>query len=107
MTEAAKTQDSKSRKLDQYIVRFPDGMRDMLKAEAAKNNRSLNAEIIARIEMSFAIEKRLGPDMEALKKAVKEVEEMHRHADENLVKTQYMMDEVKGMLAKLNAHSIY
>lgn len=43
-------QDSKSRKLDQYIVRFPDGMRDRLKDEAENNNRSLNAEIVARLE---------------------------------------------------------
>ena len=46
-------QDSKSRKLDQYIVRFPDGVRDRLKDAAAENNRSLNAEIIARLEASF------------------------------------------------------
>lgn len=39
-----------SAKLDQYIVRFPDGMRDRLKAEAAANKRSLNAEIISRLE---------------------------------------------------------
>lgn len=48
------SQDSPSRKLDQYIVRFPDGMRDRLKDIAAANNRSLNAEIIARLERSFA-----------------------------------------------------
>ncbi|MUZ63473.1 Arc family DNA-binding protein [Agrobacterium vitis] len=47
-------QDSHSRKLDQYIIRFPDGMRDRLKQEAAENNRSLNAEIIHRLEQSFA-----------------------------------------------------
>lgn len=46
-------QDTPSRKLDQYIVRFPDGMRDRLKAVAAENGRSLNAEIIARLEASF------------------------------------------------------
>ena len=46
-------QDSPSRKLDQYIVRFPDGMRDRLKDEALKNKRSLNAEIVARLEASF------------------------------------------------------
>ncbi len=46
-------QDSPSRKLDQYIVRFPQGMRDKLKEEAAKNNRSLNAEIIDRLEETF------------------------------------------------------
>lgn len=38
---------------DRYIVRFPDGMRDRI-AEAAKaNNRSMNSEIIARLEASF------------------------------------------------------
>lgn len=46
-------QDTPSRKLDQYIVRFPDGMRDRLKDEAAKNGRSLNAEIIHRLEGSL------------------------------------------------------
>ena len=44
-------QDTPSRKLDQYIVRFPDGMRGQLKKAAKENNRSLNAEIIARLEV--------------------------------------------------------
>jgi len=39
-----------SSQLDQYMVRFPEGMRDELKAAAAAFNRSLNAEIIARLE---------------------------------------------------------
>lgn len=43
-----------SDKLDQYIVRFPDGMRDLLKSEAEKNGRSMNAEIITRLEASLA-----------------------------------------------------
>jgi len=42
-----------SDKLDQYIVRFPHGMRDRIKAEAEQNGRSMNAEIIARIEHSL------------------------------------------------------
>lgn len=46
-------QDTPSRHLDQYVVRFPDGLRDRLKAEAKRNNRSLNAEIIARLESSL------------------------------------------------------
>lgn len=39
---------------DKYIVRFPEGMRDRLKAEAKANNRTLNAEIVARLEDSFS-----------------------------------------------------
>ncbi len=51
-----------AKKLDQYIVRFPEGMRDALKRRAAENNRSLNAEIIARLEASFdTIETALTP----------------------------------------------
>ncbi|MFU0504038.1 Arc family DNA-binding protein [Pseudaminobacter sp. NGMCC 1.201702] len=52
-------QDSKSRKLDQYIVRFPDGMRDELKELAAEHNRSLNAEIIARLAEFQEMDERL------------------------------------------------
>lgn len=38
---------------DRFIVRFPEGMRDQI-AEAAKaNNRSMNSEIVARLEASF------------------------------------------------------
>lgn len=38
---------------DRYIVRFPDGMRDKIQEEAKANNRSMNAEIVARLERSF------------------------------------------------------
>lgn len=42
-----------SEKLDQYMLRLPDGMRERLKALAEGNKRSLNAEIIARLEESL------------------------------------------------------
>lgn len=35
---------------DKYIVRFPPGMRERLKQDAAKNARSLNAEIVKRLQ---------------------------------------------------------
>ncbi len=38
---------------ERFIVRFPDGMRDRLKDAAAANNRSMNAEIVARLQESF------------------------------------------------------
>ena len=42
-----------SRIAEQFVVRFPEGMRGRI-AEAAKaNNRSMNAEIVARLERSF------------------------------------------------------
>lgn len=39
---------------DQFIVRFPDGMRDKIKAAADTKGRSMNAEIITRLEASLA-----------------------------------------------------
>lgn len=42
-----------SQKLDQYIVRLPDGMRDRLKSAAEGHKRSMNAEIVDRLDRSF------------------------------------------------------
>ena len=44
-----------SDKQDQNMVRFPDGMRDQLKLAAETNKRSMNAEIVARLELSLAL----------------------------------------------------
>ena len=40
-----------SRDSDKFMLRLPDGMRDRLKSAAAANNRSMNAEIVAAIEL--------------------------------------------------------
>ena len=39
-----------SRGSDQFPVRFPEGMRDRIKADAEANGRSMNSEIVARLE---------------------------------------------------------
>jgi len=43
-------QSSPSRDADKYIVRFPSGMRDEVKRQAAENGRTINAEIIYRLK---------------------------------------------------------
>lgn len=42
-----------SDKQDQFMIRFPDGMRDRIKAAADANNRSMNAEIVATLEDAY------------------------------------------------------
>lgn len=42
-----------SEKLDQYMLRLPDGMRDRIKHVAETNNRSMNAEIVATLEEKY------------------------------------------------------
>jgi plasmid stability protein len=58
-----------SDKQAQFMVRLPDGMRDRLKEAAADNNRSMNAEIVARLRdtlKSTRQEKYLAKQMEEL-----------------------------------------
>lgn len=38
---------------ERFIVRLPDGMRDQIAVVAKDNNRSMNAEIVARLQASF------------------------------------------------------
>ena len=42
-----------SRELDKFILRLPDGMRDLIAEEAKANNRSMNAEVVSRLQNSF------------------------------------------------------
>lgn len=38
---------------DQFMLRLPEGMREQIKAAAESSGRSMNAEIVARLEESF------------------------------------------------------
>lgn len=38
---------------EQYIVRFPEGMRDRIREEADRNCRSMNAEIIFHLQRAL------------------------------------------------------
>ena len=40
-----------SQNQDKFVVRLPDGMRDWIKSAADKNNRSMNSEIVARLNV--------------------------------------------------------
>ena len=42
-----------SRLAEQFVVRFPNGMRDRIADEAKANGRSMNAEIVHRLQASF------------------------------------------------------
>lgn len=38
---------------DNFNMRFPDGMRDFIKAQAKENGRSMNAEIIYQLKRAY------------------------------------------------------
>jgi hypothetical protein len=43
-----------SEQQDRFIVRLPNGMRDKIGVAARANKRSMNAEIVQRLEASFS-----------------------------------------------------
>lgn len=43
-----------SHQQDQYVIRFPEGLRTRIKEEAARNRRSMNAEMIFHLERAYA-----------------------------------------------------
>lgn len=44
---------------DQYKLRLPEGMRDAIWKSSVANKRSMNAEIISRLEHSFSNDSKL------------------------------------------------
>lgn len=42
-----------TRESDRFIVRLPDGMRDQLATSAKESGRSMNAEVVARLQASY------------------------------------------------------
>ena len=48
------TEDQNRTLQDKFMLRLPDGMRERIREAAEQNKRSMNAEIIARLEASFS-----------------------------------------------------
>ena len=46
-----------SRVQDKFVIRLPDGSRPEIAAVASRNHRSMNSEIIHRLERSLSLER--------------------------------------------------
>ena len=42
---------------DKFVIRLPDGLRPEIAAVASRNHRSMNSEIIHRLERSLSLER--------------------------------------------------
>jgi hypothetical protein len=80
-----KLKKSPGRGSDQFVLRFPDGMRDRIASLAAENGRSMNAEIISRLEQTFENDETV---LELWRK-VEKLEEMVKDHDEQLNPMRY------------------
>lgn len=68
-----------SRTAEQFVVRFPDGMRDRIAEVAKANNRSMNAEIVSRLQASLEINQSSGANLE---RSLKNVRNLSAHGVE-------------------------
>jgi ATP phosphoribosyltransferase len=81
---------------DKYVLRLPDGLRDQIKEAAETYNRSMNAEIIARLEQAYANWPRIRLPRELLRRIEEAMtpEEMSQIEDD-------IARSVRGQLTKM------
>lgn len=53
LMDKAMKKEAPSVAADKFIVRLPDGMRNLIAEAATENNRTMNAEVVARLQSSF------------------------------------------------------
>lgn len=73
-----------SRTAEQFVLRLPEGMRGRIAEVAKASGRSMNAEIVARLEASFAEDVSV-EDRATLRKLVAEEIENYLHARKGVV----------------------
>jgi hypothetical protein len=61
----------RSDKQEKFMLRLPDGMRELIKESSTKSGRSMNAEIVHRLRESFVHDSFSLPDRERTIKALK------------------------------------
>lgn len=81
---------AKAQPQDKFVVRFPDGLRDQIAEEAKTAGRSMNAEIVTRLEWS------LGTQL------LDQVEQLHN----NLDAVRSLSARVDALRADIKAHEM-
>lgn len=73
----------------QYQLRLPEELRDEIKESAKTHNRSMNADIVARLEQSFTSESPLHDESE-----VKSIKDQLESMTEAYHQTQHRFDKL-------------
>ncbi len=105
------TKPAKIQPQDKFVVRFPDGLRDKVADEAKASGRSMNAEIVHRLELSFAQGAAVtqyrgaaeqGLDMaKELAETVKSLQQQLKQRDDAMQKMTAFMESMQGTLNQL------
>lgn len=82
----------------QYKLRMPAELHDKLKASAKENHRSLNAEIVARLQFSFRLD---SAKLTVPKEEFTETELLRAQLDRSVRQMQEMMEQVEVRTANI------
>ena len=93
-----------TRDFDKFMLRLPDGMRDVIKYAAEENGRSMNAEIVDRLDKSISAENEMAGLVTAFEQATMRA---RRAEEDNLQLRRRARAAVylQGMLDALCYHS--
>ncbi len=91
-----------SRTADKFVVRLPDGMRERIAEVARNHHRSMNSEIIARLEQSLIQEGALGDDLSMRLDSP----ELSLHERELLQRFRQLSHRQQNALVALIAHDV-
>lgn len=71
-----------SREQDKFVLRLPDGLRPRIATVSQENNRSMNSEIIYRIERSLTLELALYEKKQVITQLLNRITELEAKAHE-------------------------
>ena len=91
-----------SRTADKFVVRLPDGMRERIADVARNHHRSMNSEIIARLEQSMLQEGALDDDLSLRLDSP----ELSLHERELLQRFRQLSRRQQNALVALIAHDV-
>ncbi|EKT4522842.1 Arc family DNA-binding protein [Pseudomonas putida] len=91
-----------SRTADKFVVRLPDGMRERIAEVARNHHRSMNSEIIARLEQSLIQEGALGDELSMRLDSP----ELSLHERELLQRFRQLSHRQQNALVALIAHDV-
>ncbi len=69
-----------SREQDKFVLRLPDGLRPRIATAAQDNHRSMNSEIIYRIERSLTLELALYENKQVIAQLLNRITELEAKA---------------------------
>lgn len=96
-----------SAKQDQFVLRLPEGMRDKIREAAEANSRSMNAEIVARLEEHptlAALPERLAiaiSERGEMRRALAQSDEEMRAADRERAELSFKFNEAQNEIVAL------